>query len=205
MKKLIRTGAAVSALLMAASTAGIGIAGAADTTTTTASTPLTPGTLALETAPSFVFGNTNTISTAAATYTSSQSPSGLGVSNPGVVGTWSVTASASPFTSGAFTLTNAALTLTSGGSGVFKSDTNSPTADNPTMAGSAAISGTAAEVESATSTSTSPIGVGEFDYTYSPTAATLAVPAQTILPGTYESTITWTLASTSSSATTPAT
>lgn len=212
MKKFIKSGAVISALLMAASTSGIGIAGAATTTpplvsSSNATATFAAGSLDIESAPSFLFNGTNTIATTAQTYTSTSSTSSLGVSNPGTMGGWTVTASASPFEYSTSTpLTGTTLTLTAPtNSGTWTSATGAATADYPTIPASTTLSSTAQTIESAgTATASDPVGVGEFDYQFGATSATIAVPATTVLPLSYSSTITWTLASTSSSSTTPA-
>lgn len=198
---------AATLLALGSAGAGIGIASAATTGTTSASAALTPGSLSFDSEPTIEFGGTNTISTKPATYTSS-SVSDLGVSNPGNMSGWNVTVADTDFTNGTNTLAGATLSLKDTDAADISSSTGATAADYPTpVVGSDAVSITATPAEILTSpaaTDADPIGVGDFTMNFGDGDASLGVPQETVLPGTYTSTLTWTLGSTPSTASTSA-
>lgn len=200
--KLAKFSSVIAATLLALGSAGagIGIASAATETTSTTSATMTPGSLSLDAVPEIAFGNTNTISTSQASYASS-SVGDLSVSNPGNMGGWSVTVAGTKFTNGSSTLNDASLSLKNSDTDPYTSTTGAAAGDDPTPA-TATITSTASLVESAgAATDTDPVGVGQFSETFGSGDATLSIPPETVLPGTYTSTLTWTLASTPSSTT----
>lgn len=201
--KLAKFSSVIAATLLALGGASaVTDTASAATTTSQSSATLTPGQLSLDVVPQIEFGGTNTISTTQASYKST-AVGDLGVSNPGNLGGWSVTVSGTPFTNGTSALDTATMSLTNSETSKYTSTTGATAAYDPTPA-DATISGTAALVESApVATDTNPVGVGEFSETFGDADATLSIPPTTVLPGTYSSTLTWTLASTPSS-TTPA-
>lgn len=200
--KLAKFSSVIAATLLAlgGASAVTGTASAATTTTSQSSATLTPGQLSLDVVPQIEFGGTNHISTTQASY-SSTAVGDLSVSNPGNMGGWSVTVEGTPFTNGTNALSKATMALTNTETTKYTSSTGADATDFPTPA-DATISSTSALVESApAATNTDPVGVGQFSEAFSDADATLSIPPTTVLPGTYTSTLTWTLASTPSSTT----
>lgn len=199
--KLAKFSSVLTATLLAlgGASAFAGTASAATTTTSQTSATLTPGELSLDVVPQIVFDGTNHISTTQASY-SSTSVGDLAVSNPGNLGGWSVTVTGTPFTNGTSALTTATLSLSNSSTEKYTSTTGATSAYFPTPA-DATITGTSALVESApAATVANPVGVGQFTEAFADADATLSIPPTTVLPGTYASTLTWTLASTPSAA-----
>lgn len=162
------------------------------TTTTpgTASATLTPGTIAIKSAPSIAFG---TVASSAddTTYASTSFTSGLQVANPGEPTGWSVTLADSPFTTattGGVTLKGAALSLADSVTGPVTADDTDNVSTLPTFTGTTPISSAPTTILNAAAGD----GVGSFTAKYDATDAALRVPAGNI-GGSYTSDLTWTL------------
>lgn len=203
MRKLIKVGVAMTSALLALGTSGaaIGIASAA---TTDANSTLTAVPPTLNSEPSIDFG-TSPVSLTTKTYTSTGITGSLDVANAGGIAGWTVTVSASPFTSAdggvlegtTFELDNSSKTPIVGTCG--QSAAELPTAVTPF-----ALTSTPATIFSApASTDKAHVGVGEFSDSFQAGDASLTIPAGSTVAGAYTSTLTWTLSDASTSATTP--
>ncbi|WP_334329925.1 WxL domain-containing protein [Companilactobacillus sp. HBUAS59699] len=198
MKKLIKGTAVLGAIALGAAST-ILTAGAATTTesnpapvTSTSDATITQtGSLALDNVPAISFGSQN-YALGKTTYAST-SISPLHVTNPGFASGWNVSvAQTTPFTDTATgstsTLKGSTLTIDSTTTDPITPDDSTNVSTPPTYVTPVTLSSTAAEVESAAAGG----GVGAYTTQYAANEASLYVPAGN-LPGSYQSTLTWTL------------
>lgn len=190
MKKLVR-----NSMLVGAAVLGIGSLGAVAQAATTpapvtskATADITPGTITLSSAPSFQFG-TVAASAHDISYTSNSTSGTLNFADAGTGTGYTITVAASQFTTSDGTpLKNAQLSLGNKGTSTIKADDGDNVSTPPTLATDIALTSSPVAVVKAAAGD----GVGAYTGTYSPTDASLKVPAGNI-GGSYSSTLTWTL------------
>lgn len=197
MKRLLKNSLLIGAAFLGFGSIGAsGLVAKADTTTTptttpaTATTTITPGTIAIKSAPSIEFGTVNS-SADDTNYISSSFSSGLQVANPGEATGWSVTVSGTPFTTGTTggaTLKGAALTMDDTETTPVAADDADNVSTLPTFTAKTPITSAPAIVLNAAAGQ----GVGSFTAKYNNGDALLSVPAGNI-GGSYTSTLSWTL------------
>ncbi|APX73190.1 WxL domain-containing protein [Companilactobacillus allii] len=185
----IVVGAASTFLTVGAATTDAAETSPAPTTTNSTATITQTGALNLDSAPSIDFGS-QAYTVGETKYASSAIGSDLHVTNPGFASGWSVTVSATPFTDSATsnTLKGTTLSLDSSKAAPITADDSSNVSGLPSYVAPLTIGSSATEVESAGAGD----GVGAYSTSYGAADASLNVPAGN-LPGTYSSTLTWTL------------